>query len=90
MPKRIIPALLFAGVPLIFIAGVAVFQLAKNVPDARIARANTVLSFETIRAANAVDEAIQVPSADSVVSLLRGSRLILNHMRGRYSASLSL
>jgi signal transduction histidine kinase/ActR/RegA family two-component response regulator len=56
---EIIPTLLFAGIPLIFIAGIVVFQLTKNVPDARVARANTVLSFKTIRAANTVDEAIQ-------------------------------
>ncbi len=56
---EIIPALLFAAVPLVFIAGIVWFQLAKNVPDARAARANTVLSFKTIRAANAIDEAIQ-------------------------------
>ncbi len=56
---QILPALLFAGIPLTFIAGLVVFQLAKNVPDARVARANTLLSFQTVRAANAVDEAVQ-------------------------------
>jgi CHASE3 domain sensor protein len=55
----IIPALLFAAVPMIFIAGVVVFQLRKNVPEDQIARANTILSFKTIRAANAIDQAIQ-------------------------------
>jgi CHASE3 domain sensor protein len=57
--RLIIPTLLFAGIPLLFIANIAVFQLAKNVPDARSARTNTVLSFNTIRAASAIDEAIQ-------------------------------
>ena len=57
--RLLIPILLFAGIPLVFIAGILVFQLAKNVPDARTARANTVLSFKTIRAANAIDEAVQ-------------------------------
>jgi signal transduction histidine kinase/ActR/RegA family two-component response regulator len=56
---EIIPALLFAAIPLLFIAGIVGFQFAKNVPDARTARANTLLSFGSIRAANAVDEAIQ-------------------------------
>ncbi len=56
---QILPALLFAGIPLIFIAGIVVFQLAKNVPDARSARANTLISFKAIRAANAIDEAVQ-------------------------------
>jgi signal transduction histidine kinase/ActR/RegA family two-component response regulator len=65
MPKRlrvrsgIIFALLFSAVPLIFIAGIVVFQLTQNVPQARRARANTVLSFTTIRTVTAVDEAIQ-------------------------------
>ncbi|HEX3860993.1 MAG TPA: CHASE3 domain-containing protein [Stellaceae bacterium] len=54
-----IPALLFAGIPLFFISGIVIFQLAQNVPDARQARAETILSFKSIRAANAVDEAVQ-------------------------------
>ena len=57
--STVIPALLFAVVPLLFIVGVVAFQLLKNVPEARIARANTLASFKLIRAANAVDEAIQ-------------------------------
>jgi signal transduction histidine kinase/ActR/RegA family two-component response regulator len=57
--SEIIPALLFAAVPLLFIAGIVAFQLLKNVPDARRAQKNTVATFETIRAANAIDEAIQ-------------------------------
>ncbi len=52
-------ALLLAAVPLLFIAGVAAFQLIINVPNARIARARTLLSFQTIRAADAIDQAIQ-------------------------------
>jgi methyl-accepting chemotaxis protein len=56
---EVIVALLFAVIPLVFIAGIVVFQLAKNVPDAREARANTVQSFKTLRAASAVDEAVQ-------------------------------
>jgi signal transduction histidine kinase/CHASE3 domain sensor protein/ActR/RegA family two-component response regulator len=55
----IIAALLFAAVPLLFIAGVVAFQMAVNVPNARIARANTLASFEIIRAANAIDQAVQ-------------------------------
>jgi signal transduction histidine kinase/CHASE3 domain sensor protein/ActR/RegA family two-component response regulator len=57
--REIIPALLFAAVPLLFIAGVVVFQLAINVPNDRVARADTVLSFNTIRGANAIDQAVQ-------------------------------
>jgi signal transduction histidine kinase/ActR/RegA family two-component response regulator len=65
MPRRlsarsgIMLALVFGAIPLVFIAGIVIFQLAKNVPDARRARADTVASFATIRAVNAVDEAIQ-------------------------------
>jgi PAS domain S-box-containing protein len=55
----VILALLFSAVPLIFIAGIVIFQLTQNVPQARQARANTVLSFTTIRTLSAVDEAIQ-------------------------------
>jgi signal transduction histidine kinase/CHASE3 domain sensor protein/ActR/RegA family two-component response regulator len=65
MPRRwhirpqIISAVLFALIPLLFIAGVSVFQLAVNVPDERIARANTLSRVRLIRAADALDEAIQ-------------------------------
>src|SRR5215831_14252278 len=55
---QIIPALLFAG-PLIFIAGIVAFQMGKNVPDARTARADTLSSFKVILAASAIDEAVQ-------------------------------
>jgi len=57
--SKIIPALIFTAVPLLFVAGLAVFQVASNVPQAHRARADTVLSFETIRAVSSVDEAIQ-------------------------------
>jgi len=56
---QIIPALLFAGIPLIFIAGIVAFQMGKNVPDARTARADTLSSFKVILAASAIDEAVQ-------------------------------
>lgn len=56
---EIIRALLLAAVPLLFIAGVVAFQLVINVPNARIARAHTLLSLKTIRAADAIDQAIQ-------------------------------
>ena len=57
--STLMPAVLFALAPLLFIVGVVAFQLLKNVPEARIDRANTLTSFKIIRAANAVDEAIQ-------------------------------
>ncbi len=52
-------AALFVAIPLAFIAGVVIFQLAKNVPDARDARARTIQAFQSISTAKAVDEAIQ-------------------------------
>jgi signal transduction histidine kinase/ActR/RegA family two-component response regulator len=57
--SAIILALLFGAVPLIFIAGLVVFQLAINVPEARRARADTLRSFATIRAVAAVEDAVQ-------------------------------
>jgi PAS domain S-box-containing protein len=75
--RLIIPTLLFAGIPLLFIASIAVFQLAKNVPDARSARTNTVLSFNTIRAASAIDEAIQDAERGQRGFLITGSEVYL-------------
>ena len=76
--RFLIPALLFAGVPLVFIAGIVVFQLVKNVPDARTARANTVLSFKTIRAANAIDEAVQDAERGQRGFLITGQEVYLD------------
>ena len=70
-------ALLFAAIPLLFIGGVVVFQLAKNVPDARTARTNTLLSFNTIRAASAIDEAIQDAERGQRGFLITGSEVYL-------------
>ncbi len=56
---EIIRALVLAAVPLVFIAGVSAFQLLINVPGARIARAHILTSLQTIRAADAIDQAIQ-------------------------------
>ncbi len=56
---EIVRALLLALIPLLFIAGVSAFQLAINVPEARIARAHVLTSLRTIRAADAIDQAIQ-------------------------------
>ena len=75
--RLIIPTLLFAGIPLLFIASIAVFQLAKNVPDARTARTNTVLSFNTILAASAIDEAIQDAERGQRGFLITGSEVYL-------------
>jgi PAS domain S-box-containing protein len=56
---QIVSALLFAIIPLLFITGVTLFQLAGNAPDARKARVSTLASFKLIRAATAVAEAMQ-------------------------------
>ena len=74
---EIIPAFLFAGIPLLFIAGVVAVQLARNVPDSRIARANTILSFQTIRAANAIDEAVQDAERGQRGFLITGQEVYL-------------
>jgi CHASE3 domain sensor protein len=76
--RFMIPAFIFAGIPLIFIAAIVVFQLAKNVPDARSARANTVLSFETIRAANAIDAAVQDAERGQRGFLITGQEVYLD------------
>ncbi|HEX3885498.1 MAG TPA: CHASE3 domain-containing protein [Stellaceae bacterium] len=55
----LIIAALFVAIPVAFIAGVVIFQLAKNVPDARLARARTVTAFQTLATVKAVDEAAQ-------------------------------
>jgi len=76
--RFLIPTLLFAGIPLVFIAAIVVFQLTKNVPDARRARANTVLSFETIRAANAIDAAVQDAERGQRGFLITGQEVYLD------------
>jgi hypothetical protein len=60
MPQsKLLPALLFAAVPLGFLIGLAAFQLTLAIPDARHARAETIAGFEGLRAVHAVDEAVQ-------------------------------
>ena len=76
--RLIIPTLLFAGIPLVFIASIVFFQLAKNVPDARTARTNTLLSFNTIRAASAIDEAIQDAERGQRGFLITGREVYLD------------
>jgi PAS domain S-box-containing protein len=48
------------------------------VPDARSARANTVLSFETIRAANAIDAAVQDAERGQRGFLITGQEVYLD------------
>jgi signal transduction histidine kinase/ActR/RegA family two-component response regulator len=76
--SEVIVALLFGGVPLIFVVGIAVFQLTKNVPEARQARANIIQSFKTIRAASAVDEAAQDAERGQRGFLITGLELYLD------------
>jgi signal transduction histidine kinase/ActR/RegA family two-component response regulator len=78
----IFPSLLFAGIPLVFIAGIVLFQLVKNVPDARAARTNTLLSFKTIRAASAIDEAIRDAERGQRGFLITGKEVYLDPYRG--------
>jgi signal transduction histidine kinase/ActR/RegA family two-component response regulator len=53
------PALVFATVPLAFLIGIVIFQLAVAVPQADRAGQETIESFQTLRALSAVDEAVQ-------------------------------
>ncbi len=56
---EIILALLVGAVPLVIVAAVVALQLARNLPEAQQARADTLRDFATIRAVTKVDEAIQ-------------------------------
>jgi CHASE3 domain sensor protein len=76
--SEVIVGLLFGGIPLVFITGIAVFQLTENVPEARHARANTVLSFKTIRVAAAVDKAVQDAERGQRGFLITGRELYLD------------
>ncbi|HEY8033790.1 MAG TPA: CHASE3 domain-containing protein [Methylocella sp.] len=55
----IVPALLFAAVPLAFLAAITFYQLFSNVPDARSAREDTKNAFLVVRTASALADAIQ-------------------------------
>jgi signal transduction histidine kinase/FixJ family two-component response regulator len=55
----IVPALLFAAVPLAFLAAITFYQLFSIVPDARSAREDTKNAFLVVRTASALAEAIQ-------------------------------
>ncbi|HEY1795327.1 MAG TPA: CHASE3 domain-containing protein, partial [Stellaceae bacterium] len=75
--SALVIAALFVAIPLAFIAGVAIFQLVKNVPDAQDARAKTVLTFRTLTTAKAVDEAIQDAERGQRGYLITGQEVYL-------------
>jgi signal transduction histidine kinase/ActR/RegA family two-component response regulator len=54
-----IRGLIFAGIPIAFLVVVAVFRFEVAVPQARRARADAIASFQTLRAIDAVNEAVQ-------------------------------
>jgi signal transduction histidine kinase/ActR/RegA family two-component response regulator len=56
---QLLPALLFAAVPLVFLAAIAWFRFSIAEPEAQQAREETIASFQTLRAASAVDQAVQ-------------------------------
>jgi signal transduction histidine kinase/ActR/RegA family two-component response regulator len=56
---RLLPALIFAAVPLAFLIGLALFQLLYVLPDAREARSEVAEGFASLRAVTAVDHAVQ-------------------------------
>ena len=76
--RLMIPAFIFAGIPLIFIAGYRRFPAGEERAGRAAARANTVLSFKTIRAANAVDEAIQDAERGQRGFLITGQEVYLD------------
>ena len=57
--KQWLPALLFASIPLVFLAAITWFRFGSAGPDADRARAETVASFQILRAVAAVDQAVQ-------------------------------
>ena len=67
------PALLFALLPLAFLAGIAAYQLTAALPDARIARAKTAASFEVLQAASRLLEAAQDAERGSRGYLITGN-----------------
>jgi CHASE3 domain sensor protein len=56
---QLLPALFFAAIPLAFLVAVVLYLFTAAAPEARRARAETVASFQTLRIAGAVDQAIQ-------------------------------
>jgi signal transduction histidine kinase/ActR/RegA family two-component response regulator len=76
--SALVIAALFVAIPLAFIAGVAIFQLVKNVPDAQDARAKTVLTFQTLTVAKAVDEAVQDAERGQRGYLITGQEVYLD------------
>jgi CHASE3 domain sensor protein len=56
---RLLPALLFAALPLGFLLATAIYQLTIAVPEARRTRAETIASFQALRNVSAVEEAVQ-------------------------------
>ena len=56
---QLLPALLFAAIPLAFLVAVALYRFVDAAPEARRTRAETVASFQAMRAVGAVDQAVQ-------------------------------
>jgi hypothetical protein len=56
---QLLPALLFATIPLAFLIAVALYRFVDAAPEARRTRAETVASFQALRVAAAVDQAVQ-------------------------------
>jgi signal transduction histidine kinase/CHASE3 domain sensor protein/ActR/RegA family two-component response regulator len=57
--EMLLPATLFAAIPIGFLIGIALFQLTVAMPEARRSRAETIASFQTLRAVSAVEDAVQ-------------------------------
>jgi signal transduction histidine kinase/CheY-like chemotaxis protein len=82
---EISPAILFATIPLIFLASVTLYQLFINAPDAADARALTLQSFKVLRIAGAIEEGVQDAERGQRGYLLTGRDVYLEPYSGAVS-----
>lgn len=81
---QLLPALLFAAVPLAVLIAIAGFRFITAEPAAQRARAETAASFQSLRAAAAVDQAIQDAERGQRGFLLTGREAYLEpYLRGK-------
>lgn len=78
---KLFPALLFAALPLAFLAGIALYQLTEAVPKEARVRAETIAGFETLVAIRALDEAVQDAERGQRGYLLTGRESYLEPYR---------
>ncbi len=74
---QLLPAILFAAVPIAFLIAIAAYQFGIAQPDARRAREETIASFRSLQAASAVDQAVQDAERGQRGFLLTGKEAYL-------------